>query len=916
MASSHVDESLLKVDWTIEATNNEHIWVDTNTAGKYCQALDSVCRKRGNRMKCIACRLIAHTSCIPLLKEGILPAKCKPTFQDDPNKALIPDGHHWLLRYTVVGRCKGCGEEFSGKDFKSISCSWCKIAYHIEKCFYQVKSDEECSFGIHAHIIVRPSWITKTPQANKDELKPFNIKVFRYPLSKPLIVFINPKSGGQQGLKVLEDFHGLLNPRQVFNLAVENPKFGLELYRQLPHLRILACGGDGTIGWILSVLDSLGWDSNPPIAILPIGTGNDLARTLDWGATYSDEPISEFLCSVEDAEVVQLDRWKIDVVPNGASEAEGTDTLPLTIFNNYFSLGADAQVALEFHETREANPGKFKSRMRSRLYYATQGGLEIIKQKCKHFAKHITLECDGKDITDIVRSKKLHCLLFLNIPRYAGGTLPWGSQTEDMPQSFHDDIFEVVGFTYTSLAALQMGANGERLAQCQHIKLTTTKSLPVQVDGEPCLLRPSTITVTFGKKSNMLIRKGCTLPGISKSSFFLPNPNIERVQIYHIGTSDWKLLFNKKDEIQTRSVLLGYMDVEENTTLKQMRRKIDGMAQDGNVENSEPGFFSPLSGQWCFLDSKSSECFTRIDPAEEHLRYVAYTCDGDLYILDPDLSSVVDDFPNPDRPIKPSEFKVYVAELHRNSNLLFNKEWIDLFSTAKDPTSQLCAELDCKLDANSREKLEPVPDDPSNNMNIYYFIPGYKDRRYIATQDPMEETFVDFWRMIWKRKCEVIVMLADFVENEMFNVNTYWPQNIQEAVGYGAVTVKMGDEERSVRQYVMSGWDDTCTNVSFKNIVSFIRTVREWNIFYSGPIVVHCRSGRGRTGVFIALDYFFHWLLDHARDQELNVYGYVLKMCIERPNIIQTEMQYVFIYDILNYLIEEVIRFNELSNND
>ena len=98
------------------------------------------------------------------------------------------------------------------------------------------------------------------------------------------------------------------------------------MFRKIEKYRILVCGGDGTIGWVLQCLDNVGQDSlcsNPPCAIVPLGTGNDLAHVLAWGSGYSgDEDPMALLRDVIEAEEIRLDRWTVVFRPQ-SEDSEG-----------------------------------------------------------------------------------------------------------------------------------------------------------------------------------------------------------------------------------------------------------------------------------------------------------------------------------------------------------------------------------------------------------------------------------------------------------------------------------------------------------------------------------------------------------------------------------------------------------------
>ncbi|KAM7366493.1 hypothetical protein PAMP_015931 [Pampus punctatissimus] len=130
--------------------------------------------------------------------------------------------------------------------------------------------------------------------------------------SSPLLVLVNSKSGDNQGVKFLRKFKQLLNPAQVFDLMNGGPELGLRLFQKFVTFRILVCGGDGSVGWVLSELDKLNLHKQCQLGVLPLGTGNDLARVLGWGGLCDDDAqLLQILEKLERATTKMLDRWSV-----------------------------------------------------------------------------------------------------------------------------------------------------------------------------------------------------------------------------------------------------------------------------------------------------------------------------------------------------------------------------------------------------------------------------------------------------------------------------------------------------------------------------------------------------------------------------------------------------------------------------
>lgn len=65
------------------------------------------------------------------------------------------------------------------------------------------------------------------------------------------------------------------------------------------------------------------------------------------------------------------------------------------------------------------------------------------------------------------------------------------------------------------------------------------------------------------------------------------------------------------------------------------------------------------------------------------------------------------------------------------------------------------------------------------------------EHRYIATQGPMQNTVVDFWRMIFEQHVQTIIMVTELIEMELPKCYKYWPEGegSSEAQEYGSLLV-------------------------------------------------------------------------------------------------------------------------------
>lgn len=288
-----------------------------------------------------------------------------------------------------------------------------------------------------------------------------------------LAFLINPVSGGGAGAGVYARLEEVLDS---FGLKRESWTAELteadRLEEQADTLilssrKLIAVGGDGTLGIVLDRVRRL--RPGTVIGLIPLGTGNDLGRSLGVYRVYDAKGLIACIKRLLRAPSLPFDLW---------DAGRGAATVV-----SYLSTGLDAAVLRDFDGARKRGAVRGGA-LGNKLYYlralAARAGYRFpagARARLETPDGPVDLDLEGR-----------RALLAANIDSYAAGARPVPGNR------FDDGLLEVVVFDtlwryllVVSLSRVFPGASRwlhpER-HRATRVELTLPDDAPIQIDGE------------------------------------------------------------------------------------------------------------------------------------------------------------------------------------------------------------------------------------------------------------------------------------------------------------------------------------------------------------------------------------------------------------------------------------------------
>jgi diacylglycerol kinase family enzyme len=251
---------------------------------------------------------------------------------------------------------------------------------------------------------------------------------------------------------------------------------------------LVAVGGDGTA--VETITGAYRSGSLPRIGLIPIGTGNDLARSVHLYELFKKEGVEGCVRQFLHGTYAPLDIWQVN---------------KKELMTNYLSLGLDAAIVHSFHWQRTKFP--FHSAIGNRVAFAGIG----LSRLAHRLQGKVDVTCWSDTDKKTISLHKHRLVIISNLPFYAGGTMLAPTA------SFCDGVLEVTPFVsvFPALGLFAFKPSlrlrtwyGNKLGhlQAKRVEIEVPEGNFLQIDGEDktYLLQGKRVEIEYSGQISLL----------------------------------------------------------------------------------------------------------------------------------------------------------------------------------------------------------------------------------------------------------------------------------------------------------------------------------------------------------------------------------------------------------------------------
>lgn len=217
----------------------------------------------------------------------------------------------------------------------------------------------------------------------------------------------------------------------------------------------------------------------------------------------------------------------------------------------------------------------------------------------------------------------------------------------------------------------------------------------------------------------------------------------------------------------------------------------------------------------------------------------------------------------------------------------------------------------------ARVHLTPKPGiDGSDYINATWIAGFHRNREFIITQHPMENTIMEFWQMMWDYNAQTVVMLTECdeeypefwptegkdLESETFRVRSCGIKETASGMILREVAVRSLQDDYELSAKIVQGprsqpgfWPH---NANPRPLVTLIHDLHR--DYQNGPIVVMDRFGGVEAAIFILLTTLNKQL---EFEKSADIYMFAKLLYMKRPGVFRSKEDYALLYQCLETML-------------